>query len=83
MTMKLSSKWNPVDSASSDRTERIRRVIDARTNRQIRELQIELEGATLVISGRAETYYSKQLAPHAALDVADAMIIQIDVVVGA
>lgn len=67
----------------NDREEQIRQVVDSRTSGRIRGLQVAVvEDSKVVISGRAATYYSKQLATHAALDVADAMVIQNDVIVG-
>lgn len=66
-----------------DRGEQIRQVVDSRTSGRIRGLQVAVvEDSKVVISGRAATYYSKQLATHAALDVAETMVIQNDVVVG-
>ncbi len=49
-------------------TERIERFVRTRTGSAIRGLRIEVFGDSVVISGRASTYYSKQLATHAALD---------------
>ncbi len=69
-------------TAVMDRQEQIRQVVDSRTSGRIRGLQVAVEDSKVVISGRATTYYSKQLATHAALDVADTMVIQNDVVVG-
>lgn len=63
--------------------ERIRQAIASRTSGRIRGLGILVEGTKLVITGQSSTYYGKQLATHAALDVAEALVIQNDVVVAA
>jgi osmotically-inducible protein OsmY len=50
--------------------EEIEGVVQRRTGFQIRDLQVEVYPDCIVISGRAPTYYAKQLAQHAAMDVA-------------
>ncbi len=45
--------------------------IQARTHGQVRKLRVELADRQVVISGRARTYYAKQLAQHGAMDLAD------------
>jgi hypothetical protein len=50
--------------------EDIARLVQSRTGGLIRGLNVEVVGADVVISGRADTYYLKQLATHAALDLA-------------
>lgn len=69
-------------ACAASREQHIRNVVDSRTIGRIRNLQIELAGSRVVISGRASTYYSKQLATHAAIDAADQLLIQNDVIVG-
>ena len=49
--------------------EAIRDRIRARLNERIRDLDVAASGASIVISGRCETFHTKQLAQHAALDV--------------
>jgi len=50
--------------------EEIEGIVQRRTGFQIRDLQVEVYPDCIVISGRAPTYYAKQLAQHAAMDVA-------------
>jgi hypothetical protein len=50
--------------------ENITRLVQSRTGGRIRGLNVEVVGGDVVISGRAATYYLKQLATHAALDLA-------------
>lgn len=71
------------DLEATNHVENIRQTVENRTSGRIRELSISVDGTRLIISGRTSTYYSKQLATHAALDVAQQLVIQNDVVVGA
>jgi hypothetical protein len=41
----------------------------ARTGRRVRNLAIELSSERIVLRGRADTYYIKQLAQHGIRDV--------------
>jgi hypothetical protein len=50
--------------------EEITRLVQSRTGGQIVGLNVSVTGADVIISGRASTYYLKQLATHAALDLA-------------
>ena len=47
---------------------RIERVIQCRAGSGIYQLQVELVGSHVVISGTAKSYHAKQLATHAAMD---------------
>ncbi len=51
--------------------ERVEQTVLARTGGRIRGLRVQLTGDQLVITGRTSTYYSKQLATHAAIDAAE------------
>jgi hypothetical protein len=50
--------------------EEITRLVQSRTGGQIVGLNVSVAGADVIISGRTTTYYLKQLATHAALDLA-------------
>jgi hypothetical protein len=50
--------------------EQITRLVQSRTGGRIRGLNVEVIDRDVVISGRTSTYYVKQLATHAALDLA-------------
>jgi hypothetical protein len=50
--------------------DQISRLVQSRTGGRIRGLNVEVINRDVVISGRASTYYLKQLATHAALDLA-------------
>jgi len=50
--------------------EQITRLVQSRTGGRIQDLHVEVIDRDVVISGRTSTYYVKQLATHAALDLA-------------
>jgi hypothetical protein len=47
----------------------IRQRIETRLGGRIHDLGVRVNGNTIVLEGRCATYYSKQLAQHAALGV--------------
>ena len=47
--------------------EHVERVVRSRTGGMIRELRVEVLDDEIVLTGRTATYYTKQLATHAAL----------------
>jgi hypothetical protein len=47
----------------------IRQRIESRLGRRVRELFVRIKGDTIVLEGKCSTYYTKQLAQHAALGV--------------
>ncbi len=49
--------------------EQVERVVRSRTGGMIRELRVDVLDDRVVITGRTATYYTKQLATHAALDL--------------
>jgi len=63
--------------------EQITRLVQSRTGGQIVGLHVAVSGADVIISGRTTTYYLKQLATHAALDLAGRIAtLTNDIVVG-
>jgi hypothetical protein len=50
----------------------IRQRIESRLGGRVRDLAIRVRGETIVLEGRCATFYTKQLAQHAALGVLDA-----------
>jgi hypothetical protein len=59
-----------IDTAADYWTPRTAAVLQQRWGRQVRHLRVELEDGGLVLHGWAATYYAKQLAQHAAAEVA-------------
>ena len=54
--------------SSQSLEETLEGVVRSRTNGMIRNLRVEIVNGEIIISGRAKTYYAKQLATHATLD---------------
>ncbi|MCA9088203.1 MAG: BON domain-containing protein [Planctomycetaceae bacterium] len=54
-------------SPAQDLLARLERTIHCRTGGRISDLRVESINEGIVLSGRAPTYYAKQLATHAAL----------------
>lgn len=55
----------------ADRVElanRVEQCVRSRTSGMIRGLRVEVNDGQVVITGRASTYYAKQLVTHAAFD---------------
>lgn len=57
-----------VPEARQELVERVERLVAQRTGGMIRQLRVECEESVLVLSGRANSFYAKQLASHAALE---------------
>lgn len=49
----------------------IENAVQVRTGGRIRDLSVQIVDSTVLISGRATSYYSKQLVTQAALQVAE------------
>jgi len=61
----------PMRSASGQPlVEVIERFVRSRTGGMVRGLHVEIVDDHVILSGRASTYYAKQLATHAAFDAA-------------
>jgi hypothetical protein len=59
--------------------EQIERLVRQRTTGLIRDLKIEVLPGEVLLTGRASTYYAKQLATHAALDACDHLTLTNDI----
>ncbi len=58
---------------------RIERMVREKTNGLIRDLRVDVVPGELVLTGRAATYYAKQLATHAALEGCDELTLTNDI----
>lgn len=47
----------------------LKKLVEARTHRRIRDLAVEVQNNNVVLKGRAGSYHLKQLAQHGILDV--------------
>lgn len=59
----------------------IRQRIETRLAGRVRDLAVRVHGETIVLEGRCATYYTKQLAQHAALGVLDGEPLENSIVV--
>jgi len=59
--------------------ERLERMIRERTSGLIRDLRVSVQANEVVVTGRAATYYAKQLATHAALDGCEQLTLTNDI----
>jgi len=55
--------------------ERLEGLMQRRLGSRVRNLRVHLQPTGLVLQGRAATYYAKQLAQHAAMELASAPIL--------
>jgi hypothetical protein len=62
-----------------DLADRIDRQVRHRTTGLIRDLKIEVLPGEVLLTGRAATYYAKQLATHAALEACDHLTLTNDI----
>ena len=60
----------------------IKQRIAARLGGRIRELEVHARGDTIVVEGRCATYYTKQLAQHAAIGVLEDELLENSIIVG-
>lgn len=71
-----------VDALLSSRqtlAEQIERLVRQRTAGLVRDLKIEVLPGEILLTGRASTYYAKQLATHAALDACEHLALTNDI----
>jgi len=58
---------------------RVERTVREKTSGLIRDLRVESAPGEIVLTGRAATYYAKQLATHAALEACDDLTLTNDI----
>ena len=56
-------------------TERLERLLAHRLGTRIRELRLIFQQSGLILQGRSETYHAKQIAQHAAMELAGVPIL--------
>jgi hypothetical protein len=68
--MKKHTRKNGIDLTNG--TTELQAHVQCKLGRQVRDLQVVIvdQGQGLVLRGRARSYYAKQLAQHAVLEVA-------------
>jgi hypothetical protein len=63
----------PLRPGHTERDQAIERHIRQRTCQRIHELHVQVDGARVIVHGRAATYYVKQLAIQAVLEAIEAL----------
>ena len=58
---------------------RVERMVREKTSGLIRDLRVAVIPGEIVLTGRASTYYAKQLATHAALEAAEDLTLTNDI----
>ncbi|MGE5194360.1 MAG: BON domain-containing protein [Deltaproteobacteria bacterium] len=58
---------------------RVERIVREKTSGLIRDLRVDFAPGEIVLTGRAATYYAKQLATHAALEACDDLTLTNDI----
>ena len=61
--------------------ERLENMLQRRLGNRIRDLRVVVLPEGLILQGRAATYHAKQIAQHAAMELADLPIVANDIVV--
>jgi len=61
--------------------EQLERIIRAQTGGRIRDLHVEVRGSRVCLQGHCATFYSKQLASHAAMAAVGSRELSNDIVV--
>lgn len=74
----LLNSSDPMDSLGA-LAERIERLVRQRTTGLVRDLKVAALPGEIVLTGRASTYYAKQLATHAALDAVEHLTLTNDI----
>jgi hypothetical protein len=65
--------------ALQTRAIQVERLVREKTTGLIRDLRVTVNPAEIILSGRAATYYAKQLATHAALEACDDLTLTNDI----
>lgn len=68
-------------SFAEDLAHRIEQLVWIKTSGAVRNLRVEVCSECVVLSGRTDTYYAKQLATQAVLDEVDDLPLTNDIVV--
>lgn len=72
--------WNVLeDKVVTPEAERLEALLNRRLGNRIRDLRVQVLAGGIVLHGRASTYHAKQLATHAAMEVATRPILANDI----
>lgn len=68
-----------IDQAILSQEERLEALMSRRLGNRIRDLRVHIHPTGLVLQGRTATYHAKQLAQHAAMELANLPILANDI----
>ncbi|MBM4073529.1 MAG: hypothetical protein FJ271_32100 [Planctomycetes bacterium] len=68
-----------IDDVKFSQEEQLESLMQRRLGNRIRGLRIQLQPRGVVIQGRTSTYHAKQLAQHAAMELANMPILANDI----
>lgn len=74
-----SGRGSSTVTAKQELAQSIERVVRSRTGGQIRGLRVEVGREGVLLQGRSPTFYCKQLAQHAAMDLAGSAALTNDI----
>jgi hypothetical protein len=66
---------NVIDQPRCAEEERIESLLFRRLGNRVMDLQVEIQSSGLVLHGRTKTFYAKQIAQHAAMELSDLPIV--------
>ncbi len=70
---------NTLTDAQQMLVTRVERIVREKTSGLIRDLRVDCATREIVLTGRAATYYAKQLATHAALEACEDLTLTNDI----
>jgi hypothetical protein len=73
--MKAQSTERSIDLTTANGATELEARIQCRLGRRIREFRLVVVERGLILRGRADTYYAKQLAQHAVMEVTELRIL--------
>ena len=68
-----------IDQVTMSQEERLEAMMYRRLGNRIRDLRVRIEHAGVILQGRTGTYHAKQLAQHAAMEMANLPILANDI----
>lgn len=68
-----------IDEITLSAEERLESLMQRRLGNRVRGLRIQLQPHGLILQGRTSTYHAKQLAQHAAMELANVPILANDI----
>ena len=68
-----------IESITVNQEERLEALMCRRLGNRVRDLRVRIHPAGMILQGRTATYHAKQLAQHAAMELAEMPILANDI----